>query len=92
MEPFLVTLEPATLTSPKPASHDGEEFLFVLSGQLEVGILEEVHRLEPGDSIYFDSRLEHSLRAVEGSSVRMIVCVAQERRPTVENPMDRAYR
>jgi quercetin dioxygenase-like cupin family protein len=91
MAPFLVEIPPSDTTDVPASTHDGEEFLFVLAGQLEVAVGGEVHRLAPGDSIYFDSRMEHSLRAVEGSSVRLVACVAEERRPGVENPIDRAY-
>lgn len=91
MSPFLVEIPPDTAREAPLSTHDGEEFLFVLNGQLEITIGGDVHRLEPGDAIYFDSRMEHSLRAVEGSAVRLVACVAQERRPGVENPIDRSY-
>ena len=34
MEPFLVTLHPAS--SDEPSSHDGQEFIYVLEGEMEV--------------------------------------------------------
>ena len=91
MAPFLVEIPPDDGGDAPTSLHDGEEFLFVLSGQLEVTVGGEVHRLSPGDSIYFDSRMEHSLRAAEGAPVRVVACVAQERRPGLENPIDRSY-
>ncbi len=91
MAPFLVEIPPDASSDSPTSTHDGEEFLFVLNGQLEVTIGGDVHRLAPGDSIYFDSRMEHSLRAVEGSAVRIVACVAQERRAGVENPIDRSF-
>jgi transcriptional regulator with XRE-family HTH domain len=91
MSPFLVEIPPDTSREALTSKHAGEEFHFVLSGQLEVTVGDQVHRLGPGDSIYFDSRLEHTLRAVESTSVRLLVCVAAERRPRHENPIERAY-
>ena len=91
MAPFLVEIPPDDSSEPPSSTHQGEEFLFVLSGQLEVRVGDEVHRLRPGDSIYFDSRLKHSLRAVEGGVVRVLACVAQERRPGADDAMRRAY-
>jgi quercetin dioxygenase-like cupin family protein len=91
MVPFLIEIPPSDSTEVPSSKHDGEEFFFVLSGQLEVAVGGEVHRLAPGDTIYFDSRLEHSLRAVEGSSVRLVACIAEEQRPGMENPIERAY-
>lgn len=91
MSPFLVEIPPDTAREAPLSTHDGEEFLFVLNGQLEIRVGGDVHRLAPGDAIYFDSRMEHSLRAAEGSAVRLVACIAQERRPGVENPIDRSY-
>ena len=91
MAPFLVEIPPDVSSELPSSTHDGEEFLFVLNGQLEVTVGGDVHRLAPGDSIYFDSRMEHSLRATEGSAVRIVACVAQERRPGLENPIDRSF-
>ena len=91
MAPFLVEIPPDDSRQAPTSVHDGEEFLFVLSGQLDVAIGGDVHRLAPGDSIYFDSRLEHSLRAAEGAAVRVVACVAEERRPGLENPLHRSF-
>lgn len=43
--------------------HEGEEFIHVLSGRFEMVLDgDEFHDLGPGDSIYFDSRRNHSWR------------------------------
>ena len=47
-------------TSTEPHTHSGIEFIYVMQGGLEVCIRGEAHRLNEGDSIYFDSRPEHS--------------------------------
>ena len=61
MEPFLVTLEPSD-TEEQRSSHDGQEFIFVLTGKMEVRLGEEIHILEPGDSIYYDSTVPHLVK------------------------------
>jgi transcriptional regulator with XRE-family HTH domain len=43
-----------------PHSHEGSEFLFVLTGTLEVTVAGDAHLLDEGDSVYFDSSLPHS--------------------------------
>jgi transcriptional regulator with XRE-family HTH domain len=91
MSPFLVEIPPDASEEAPTSTHAGEEFLFVLAGQLEVNVEGEVHHLSPGDSIYFDSRLEHALRALEGTPVRLLACIAEGRRPPEENPIGRAY-
>jgi len=93
MQPFLVEVPPGEGDSALNRSqHEGEEFLFVLGGVLEVEIGGERHRLEPGDSIYYDSRQPHTLRALEGVTARLIACIAQHANVTQRSHIDRAYR
>lgn len=42
--------------------HDGEEYFFVLEGQLELAIGEQTYMLNPGDSGCFDSKNGHAWR------------------------------
>jgi transcriptional regulator with XRE-family HTH domain len=44
----------------RPHAHAGVEFIYVMSGTLELRIGTETHRLGSGDSIYFDSSVRHS--------------------------------
>jgi transcriptional regulator with XRE-family HTH domain len=62
MEPFLVTLEPATVKSDKLSSHDGEEFIFVLEGEMEAILGDHKDVLHPGDCIYYDSTIPHKVQ------------------------------
>ena len=61
MEPFIVTLQPAA--SDEPSSHDGQEFIFVLDGEMEVMVEGTRDVLRPGDAIYYDSTSTHLVRA-----------------------------
>ncbi|MBW1710796.1 MAG: helix-turn-helix transcriptional regulator [Deltaproteobacteria bacterium] len=71
MEPFLVTLEPVEEEVP-PSTHDGEEFIFVLEGKLEVIIGDAREILEPGDTIYYDSNQPHLVRSYGRNSARIV--------------------
>jgi mannose-6-phosphate isomerase-like protein (cupin superfamily) len=65
MEPLFIEIgpeEPATLTS-----HEGEEFLIAVSGQLVVHFGKDRHLLEPGDSVYYNSIVPHSVSAGGGA-------------------------
>jgi transcriptional regulator with XRE-family HTH domain len=46
----------------KPHQHAGIEFLYLMSGDLTLKVASEDYALEAGDSIYFDSGLQHSYR------------------------------
>ena len=73
MEPFLISLEPSK-TDEERSSHDGQEFIYVLEGAMEVRLGEEVHILEAGDSIYHDSTVPHLVKS-HGSEVTRILAV-----------------
>jgi len=46
----------------RPHEHPGIEFLYVLSGKLEVRVGEVNYELADGDAIYFDSSVPHGYR------------------------------
>jgi transcriptional regulator with XRE-family HTH domain len=61
MEPFIVTLLPAA--ADEPSSHDGQEFIYVLEGEMEVVVNDTQDVLKPGDAIYYDSTSMHLVKA-----------------------------
>ena len=62
MEPFLIQLEPATVKSEKLSTHDGEEFIFILEGEMEVFLGTHKDVLYAGDCIYYDSSMPHKVQ------------------------------
>ena len=73
MEPFIVTLEPAaTGHTEKMSSHEGEEFIFVLEGEMEVKLGGHTDILKPGDSIYYHSRIPHLVRCHQQKVTRIL--------------------
>lgn len=59
MEPHLFRVAPSA-GSGESYAHEGEEFLFILRGCLEIELDGgERHRLEAGDSFYFESSTHH---------------------------------
>jgi transcriptional regulator with XRE-family HTH domain len=53
--------------------HDGSEFLFVVEGSLAIRFQDEEHKLEMGDSVYFDSSELHSYRGTSETAARALV-------------------
>jgi len=72
MEPFIVTLEPATLKTSKTSAHEGEEFIFVLEGEMEVILGNHTDILYPGDSIYYDSTIPHRVQCHQDKVARIL--------------------
>jgi transcriptional regulator with XRE-family HTH domain len=48
----------------EPVTHEGEEWGMVLRGRLKVWVGEEIHFLDPGDSIWFPSTIPHRMENV----------------------------
>lgn len=66
-EPGGASCEPGLLMR-----HSGREYGYVLSGMLEVTVEFETFRLEPGDSISFDSTMPHRLATLGSEPVHAI--------------------
>ncbi len=72
MEPFIVTLEPATIKNTKTSTHEGEEFIYVLEGEMEVILGNHRDVLYPGDSIYYDSTVPHRVQCHQERITRIL--------------------
>lgn len=75
MEPFLVEFPPMATEDMVFVSHEGEEFVYLMEGRLEFRTPDQVEILEPGDTIYFDSEVNHSFRSVGEGSAKAVVVV-----------------
>ena len=75
MEPFLIDVQPAAEGEHKLSSHEGEEFLYVLDGALEIEYGKATHTLEAGDSIYYDSIVPHQVRSAGDGPARILAVV-----------------
>jgi transcriptional regulator with XRE-family HTH domain len=76
MEPFVMVF-PSEVTKDVHFEHDGEEFMYILSGKVEFSA--EINRrsrtwvLSAGDSAYFDSSIPHRGRSLQGESRALVV-------------------
>ncbi len=75
MEPFIVDIDPLKSESHKLSTHEGEEFIFVLEGQIEVNYGKETYSLSKGDSIYLDSIVSHNVHAANNEPARILACL-----------------
>lgn len=63
LEPLLVTIAPGEETDPRDDyAHEGEEFAYVLSGDLVVTVDGVEHALTAGDCIHWKSNVPHLVR------------------------------
>ena len=77
-QPFLFEAKRDEIKS-QALAHKGEEFVYMLEGEMKYRVGSVEYTLKPGDSLYFDSENEHDLTPVS-ESVRYLA-VFSEREP-----------
>jgi transcriptional regulator with XRE-family HTH domain len=63
MEPFLIDVLPALKEDFVLSTHEGEEFIYILEGVVEINYGKDTYMLEEGDCIYYDSIVAHHVHA-----------------------------
>ena len=59
MEPFIINIPACTAKDFIMSSHEGEEFIYVLEGAIKINYGKKTYNLFEGDSIFYDSIVEH---------------------------------
>jgi transcriptional regulator with XRE-family HTH domain len=75
-EPFLVTVAPVPDEIPAPMNvHPGQEFNYVIEGEVKVILGSHELVLAEGDSLFFDSGLKHGMKALNGKPARFLAII-----------------
>lgn len=79
MEPFFVEILPESAKEKKLSSHEGEEFIAVIKGSIEVIYGNETHVLNAGDSVYYNSIVPHyvSCAGEEKAEIHAVVYIPE---------------
>lgn len=75
MQPLLVTFEVMEKKDMVFYSHEGEECVYLLDGELEFRTPDEMKTLQPGDCLYFESDVAHAFRSVGTEPAQALVVV-----------------
>jgi transcriptional regulator with XRE-family HTH domain len=75
MEPFLLTFDPKVPEAPA-ITHDGQEFVYILHGTVELFYDGRKYRLGQGDSAYLDASLPHTFHGLGEAPAKMIAVVS----------------
>lgn len=73
MEPFMIDIEPSSAKNIELSSHEGEEFIFVMEGSLEIIYGKDKISLDKGDSIYYDSAVPHHVHGETAAKILAVV-------------------
>jgi transcriptional regulator with XRE-family HTH domain len=81
MEPFIVTVGfDRKIDIHKDFQHDGEEFIYVLEGRLELFFKGESYILEEGDCAYFDADRPHSGMSLGEKEAKLLIVMYSYKR------------
>lgn len=70
---FYITIDPVSDLEGPGYQHEGEEFHYVLKGEVQVTVGENVNNLTAGDSLHFNSNLVHQLRNTGDEPCELLV-------------------
>jgi quercetin dioxygenase-like cupin family protein len=75
MKAFLVTIDPKQEHRMVEYRHEGEEFVYVLRGHVEVMVGENQNRLREGETLHFNSGITHKLRNLSEEEAKLLVVI-----------------
>ena len=75
MEPFVIDIHPEDTPDFQLSAHEGEEFIYVMNGEIEIVYGKETYRLKEGDSIFYDSIVKHHVHGAPGKSAKILAVV-----------------
>ena len=75
MEPFIIDINPEDEPNFQLSAHEGEEFIYVMQGEVEIVYGKETYNLKEGDSIFYDSIVNHHVHGASGKSAKILAVV-----------------
>ena len=75
MEPFVIDINPEDSPEFQLSAHEGEEFIYVMQGVVEIVYGKETYMLYEGDSIFYDSIVKHHVHGAPGKSAKILAVV-----------------
>ena len=75
MEPFVIDINPSEERDFQLSAHEGEEFIYVLEGEVEIDYGKQTYTLKRGDSIFYDSIVKHHVHGANGQGAKILAVV-----------------
>ncbi len=70
---FRITIDPRRDHKMIEYKHEGEEFVYVLRGEVEIKVGEDLHAMKRGESLHFEASIPHHLRNPSAQKTELIV-------------------
>ena len=75
MEPFIIAVMPTEDTDFVLSTHEGQEFILVMEGTMEITHGRNNYILNEGDSIYYDSIVPHHVHGYKGKAAKILAVI-----------------
>ena len=75
LKAFKVTIETMQDHKGVGYQHEGEEFIYVLAGKIELTVGDHVNTLNEGESLHFNSGIRHKLRNIGEEKAELLVVI-----------------
>lgn len=75
MDPFIIDIEENGVAEFAQSAHEGEEFIMVMSGMVEITYGKNTYVLNEGDTIYYDSIVPHHVHSYQGQAARILAVI-----------------
>ncbi|MCQ2211430.1 MAG: XRE family transcriptional regulator [Paludibacteraceae bacterium] len=75
MEPFIIDIQPSEEKEFTLSAHEGEEFIYVMDGVVEISYGKTTYTLNAGDSIFYDSIVNHHIHGANGQAAKILAVV-----------------
>lgn len=75
MDPFIIDVMPSTENDFVLSSHEGEEFIMVMEGTMEISYGQDTYLIHEGDTIYYDSIVPHHVHAYQGQAAKILAVI-----------------
>ncbi len=73
LKAFKVFIDPKSVHKGINYQHLGEEFIYVIKGNIEVTVGDNKNKLSPDESIHFNSSIVHKLRNISNDKAELLV-------------------
>ena len=75
LEPFMVVVEPSEDDEIPLSTHQGHEYHYCVEGRFIMKIGDHEMVVNEGDSVYFQSKYPHGMKALDGKPVKILVII-----------------
>jgi quercetin dioxygenase-like cupin family protein len=72
---FMVTVDKDQEHSALNYQHDGEEFAYLLAGEVEIIVGDNVNKMKAGESLHFNSGIRHQLKNIGEETAELLVVI-----------------